>query len=73
MKRLLYTFILALGLLLSCEKVAVNPYPSTLSDYYPKGQTNQIIKHKYYTLSYSEPDEQAEWVAYLLTSKMPSV
>lgn len=29
--------------------------------------TGQIIKHQYYTLSYSETDEQAEWVYYILT------
>lgn len=38
-------------------------------DFYPTSTTNQIINHKYYTLSYSEKDEQAEWVAYKLTSK----
>ncbi|MCK5824855.1 MAG: DNA/RNA non-specific endonuclease [Ichthyobacteriaceae bacterium] len=29
----------------------------------------KIIKHQYYTLSYNEKHEQAEWVAYKLTSK----
>ena len=32
----------------------------------PKSTTNQIISHDYYTLSYNEQYEQAEWVAYLL-------
>ncbi len=41
-----------------CQK---NPF-----DYLPKSTTNQIIKHDYYTLSYSEKYEQAEWVAYEL-------
>ena len=31
--------------------------------------TNQIVHHTYYCLSYSEKDEQAEWVAYKLTNK----
>ena len=31
--------------------------------------TNQIIHHSYYCLSYSEKDEQSEWVAYKLTNK----
>ena len=31
---------------------------------------NQVVKHTYYTLSYSEPHEQAEWVYYVLTPKM---
>ena len=34
--------------------------------YLPTSTTNQIIKHDYYTLSYNEKFEQAEWVAYEL-------
>lgn len=30
-------------------------------------EKDQIVKHTYYTLSYSEADEQALWVAYMLT------
>jgi endonuclease G len=33
-------------------------------DYLPT--TKQIIKHDFYTLSYNEKYEQAEWVAYEL-------
>lgn len=33
----------------------------------PTRSSGQIIRRKYYTLSYSEAHEQAEWVAYLLT------
>lgn len=37
-------------------------------DYYlPSGSDGQIIRHKYYTLSYNEDHEQADWVAYILT------
>lgn len=32
----------------------------------PESTTGQVIHHNYYTLSYSEKDEQAEWVAYEL-------
>lgn len=32
----------------------------------PKSSTNEIVRHKYYTLSYNEEHEQAEWVAYEL-------
>jgi endonuclease G len=32
----------------------------------PNGQSDNIIKHSYYTLSYSEDHEQAEWVQYKL-------
>jgi endonuclease G len=35
---------------------------------YPTSTTNQIIKHKYFTLSYSEKDEQSEWVFYKVSS-----
>ena len=33
----------------------------------PSSTYNQIIKHRFYTLSYAEKYEQAEWVAYELT------
>ena len=36
----------------------------------PTSTTGQIVRHTYYTLSYSEKDEQAEWVFYTLTSEM---
>ncbi len=35
-------------------------------DYLPTSTTNQIVEHDYYTLSYNEKYEQAEWVAYEL-------
>lgn len=35
-------------------------------DFLPTSTTNQIIKHEFYTLSYNEKQEQAEWVAYEL-------
>lgn len=34
--------------------------------YLPASTTSQIVKHTYYTLSYNEKAEQAEWVAYEL-------
>ena len=39
-------------------------------DLLPTSTTHEIVKHTYYTLSYSKKDEQAEWVAYLLTHSM---
>ena len=36
-------------------------------DYFPASTTNQIIKHSYYSLSYSSANRQAEWVAYVLS------
>jgi endonuclease G len=35
---------------------------------YPTSTTNQIIKHNYFTVSYSEKDEQPEWVFYKVSS-----
>lgn len=35
----------------------------------PTSTTGVLIKHTYYTLSYSEEHEQAEWVAYELTKE----
>lgn len=37
-----------------------------LFNFLPSSTTNQIVKHEYYTLSYNEKYEQAEWVAYEL-------
>jgi endonuclease G len=34
----------------------------------PVSTTNQIVNHQYYSLSYNEEYEQAEWVAYELKS-----
>ena len=56
------TFIL---ILILCITIA-----SSAQDLLPTSTTSQIIKHQYYTLSYSEPDEQAEWVFYTLTSDL---
>lgn len=37
-----------------------------LFDYLPARSSNEIVQHKYYTLSYNEQAEQAEWLAYEL-------
>ncbi len=39
---------------------------NTNAYFLPTSTTNQIIHHQNYSLSYSEPHEQAEWVAYEL-------
>ncbi|MFT6748239.1 MAG: endonuclease G [Flavobacterium sp.] len=36
-------------------------------DYLPTSTTKTIILHKYFSLSYKENSEQAEWVAYKLS------
>jgi endonuclease G len=47
---------------LSGEKIE-----GVVKSYYPESTTGEVVEHKYYTLSYSEEHEQAEWVAYKLT------
>ena len=49
------------------ENASVN---STVGfDFLPTSTTKNIVKHKNYTLSYSEKHEQAEWVAYDLKTE----
>ena len=43
--------------------VISNGFPQEL---YPSSSTGEIVHHSYYSLSYKEPFEQAEWVAYEL-------
>lgn len=35
-------------------------------DFLPSSTTGAIVEHSYYSLSYNEPYEQAEWVVYML-------
>ena len=42
---------------------------NAINKYLPLSTTNQIIEHDFYTLSYNEKYEQAEWVAYHLVIK----
>jgi endonuclease G len=41
-------------------------------DYLPTSTTGQVVHHQFYSLSYNEKYEQAEWVAYELTQKQLS-
>src|SRR5262245_57288555 len=41
--------------------------PAALPEFLPASTSGEIVRHTYYTLSYSEEHEQAEWVAYELT------
>lgn len=41
-----------------------------LDSFLPSSNYNQIIKHQFFTLSYAEKYEQAEWVAYKLVSNL---
>ncbi|WP_369970713.1 DNA/RNA non-specific endonuclease [Psychroserpens sp. XS_ASV72] len=42
---------------------------TTNTVYLPTSTTGQVVHHEYYSLSYSEPNEQAEWVAYELKAE----
>lgn len=43
------------------------------SDFYlPTSTTGEIVKHEFYTLSYSDKNEQSEWVAYELKKEQLS-
>lgn len=57
--------LLLLFILFSCDndtsKQELNDF-----NYLPTSTTKNIVKHQYYTLSYNENFEQAEWVAYQL-------
>lgn len=62
---LLLVLFSAFDLLKDNPKIQTQTQKGTF-DYLPTSTTNQIIKHDYYTLSYNEKYEQAEWVAYEL-------
>ena len=44
----------------------ISTVPNSSFNYLPTSTTRQVVSHKYYTLSYSEPHEQAEWIAFEL-------
>ena len=60
-------------LLLGCGERPRSAFSTEDFNYLPAPNGNQIIQHTYFTLSYSEPHEQAEWVAYELTPHEVSV
>lgn len=69
----LVTLVLAVGFYFydnysekSIDKSNSNSTVLSDFDFSPTSTTNQIIQHKYYSLSYNEKYEQAEWVAYEL-------
>jgi endonuclease G, mitochondrial len=45
-------------------------FASTAQELLPASTTGHIYRHTYYSLSYSEANEQAEWVYYIVTSEM---
>ncbi len=50
--------------------ILIIPYFINAQELLPSSTTCEVIKHTYYTLSYSEPHEQAEWVYYELTPSL---
>ena len=51
----------------STEHIANRPDPTVPVNMLPSSTTGEIVHHTYYSLSYSEDHEQAEWVAYEIT------
>jgi endonuclease G len=66
MKRIL--FLLLVILTFSCKKE--NDIEPTLERSFDPISGGEIIKHTYYTLAYSEENEQAFWVYYELTPEL---
>ena len=48
------------------EPISENGFPQ---DLFPSSTTGEVVHHSYFSLSYNEPFEQAEWVAYKLTKE----
>ena len=66
-KKIIPFLFIVLFTLLSCEDSNNPQKQDTNFNYLPTSTTKSIEKHHYYTLSYVEKYEQAEWVAYQLT------
>lgn len=65
---LFFAFNYFLGEGLSVPQNTPAGYDGSEAFFVPKSHSGAIIQHNYYTLSYSEAHEQAEWVAYILTN-----
>lgn len=50
-----------------------NSISAQVFNFYPQSKVKcELISHSYFKLCYNEKDEQAQWVAYMLTSEMVS-
>lgn len=65
MRKFLLFFVLVITI--SCKSDDVQP--SINDDLEPKS-SGEIVKHTFYTLSYSEENEQAYWMYYVLTPEL---
>lgn len=61
-----FGFVLFCGLEKGQQNLNSNQKDKDSNFYLPTSTTSQIINHNYYSLSYNEKAEQAEWVAYEL-------
>lgn len=66
----IFMVIIVLVILINLKKDQKETLPvdfdKTAFNYLPTSTTHQLVQHTHFTLSYSEADEQAEWVAYQL-------
>ena len=68
-KKIALFIFMVVFILTSCEDHNETQKQDKIFNYLPTSTTKSIVKHQYYTLSYVEKHEQAEWVAYRLTNK----
>jgi endonuclease G len=66
MKKIFLLFVLFISI--AC-KSSDDVLPKEITSFEPKSQ-GEIVKHTYYTLAYSEENEQAYWVYYELTPEL---
>lgn len=72
----MFIFLLLIFLCIACFVKYQNHHTNSITklesknytdyNFYPTTYQGNLVKHTYYTLSYSEQHEQAEWVAYRL-------
>ncbi len=72
-------FLLSISLFFACQNHTkadsskdINISIKDTFDFLPVSTTGQVVKHTYYSLSYNEDYENAEWVAYSLSPKQLS-
>jgi endonuclease G len=76
LKKTILQFIIFI-LLFSCKTEHNNPQKNTLQnktnlEFLPTSTTGVVVHHNYYSLSYNDDYENAEWVAYSLSPKQLS-
>ncbi|MCK5908001.1 MAG: DNA/RNA non-specific endonuclease, partial [Flavobacteriales bacterium] len=69
MKKFLLVLVIAITSINAAAQTSVNKTYQGFNFCPTASDTNQVVHHTYYCLSYSEKDEQSEWVAYKITSR----